>query len=450
MNVGASPMIPAARAALWTVAMLVALAGCAEKEEILPGTRFAISVPVGEMTGDPVPALTNRSERFAPGPARAAADWSHRGGSAAGETGHVALGPSPLAVWTVGIGAGDSRRERITAAPVVAGGRIFTMDADGIVQATDTAGAVLWRRGATPSGAAEAGATGGGLAATADRLVATTSFGLLLAFDATSGAELWRQQFEAPLAGAPLILGDRIYAQGRDGTTWAIDGATGRRIWVEAGVAARAGVAGSAAPKALGDGAVLFAVSDGGLRAVRRADGTTIWQSSVPGRRPGYPASLVRDLTGDPAIAGGRIHAGTSAGRIAAIDAASGTILWVAAEGAMAPVWVAGGSVFAVGDRASLTRIDAASGEIIWSVPLPGFERDDPAKRQGIYAHFGPILAGGRLVVASGDGAIRFFDPVDGRETGRIDLPGGAAAPPAIAGGTLYVVSRSGTLHAFR
>jgi len=429
---------------------LGALAGCAEKEEILPGARFAISVPVAEMTGVPTALRANRAAAFAPGPAREAADWTHRGGSATGATGHLALGPAPALLWSAGIGAGDSRRERIATAPVIAGGRIFTMDADGIVQATATSGAALWRRAATASGAAEAGATGGGLAATADRVVATTAFGLLFAFDAATGAEIWRQQFEAPLAGAPLILGDRIHVQGRDGTAWAVDGTTGRRIWVEAGIAASAGVAGSAAPRALGDDAVLFAMADGGLRAVRRADGTTIWQSSVPGRRPGYPASLVRDLTGDPAIAGGRIHAGTSAGRIAAIDAASGTILWVADEGAMAPVWVAGGSVFAVGDRASLTRIDAENGEIIWSVPLPGFERDDPAKRQGIYAHFGPILAGGRLVVASGDGAIRFFDPVDGRETGRIDLPGGAAAPPAIAGGTLYVVSRSGTLHAYR
>ncbi|MFZ9133593.1 MAG: PQQ-binding-like beta-propeller repeat protein [Gemmobacter sp.] len=29
-------------------------------------------------------------------------------------------------------------------------------------------------------------------------------------------------------------------------------------------------------------------------------------------------------------------------------------------------------------------------------------------------------------------------------------MPGGAAAPPAIAGGTLYVVTRSGTLVAYR
>ena len=441
----------AARLALILPALaLGALAGCAEKEEILPGARFAISVPVAEMTGEPAPLRVNRAAPFAPGPAREMADWTHRGGSAAGTTGHLALGPAPAPLWTAAIGAGDSRRERIATAPVIAAGRIFTMDADGIVQATATSGAVLWRRGATASGAAEPGATGGGLAATAERVVVTTAFGLLFALDAATGAEVWRQQFEAPLAGAPLILGDRIYVQGRDGTAWAVDGTTGRRVWVEAGVAASAGVAGSAAPRALGDDAVLFAMSDGALRAVRRADGATIWQSSVPGRRPGYPASLVRDLTGDPAIAGGRIHAGTSAGRIAALDAATGTVLWVADEGAMAPVWVAGGSVFAVGDRASLSRIDAASGEIIWSVPLPGFERDDPVKRQGLYAHFGPILAGGRLVVASGDGAIRLFDPVDGRETGRIDLPGGAAAPPAIAGGTLYVVTRSGTLVAYR
>jgi outer membrane protein assembly factor BamB len=440
-----------ARLAACAAMALVVLAGCAEQEEILPGARYPVGTPVEEMTGDAVSeTAANRALPFAAGAPVSNADWTHRGGSPEGATRNLALGSTPAAVWSVPIGAGESRRERIAAAPVIASGRIYTLDSEGVVQATGTNGAPLWRAAATPSGGPEGGAVGGGLAANGQTVVVATGFGLLVALDAATGSELWQERFEAPIAGAPLLAGDRVYVQGRDGTGWAVDAASGRRIWVETGIPAETGLAGSAGPRTLGADAVLFALPDGVLRASARVDGTTIWQSSVPGRRPGYPASLVRDLTGDPAIAGGRVYAGTSAGRIAAIDAASGAVIWIAEEGAMAPIWVAGGSVFAVGDRASLTRIDAANGEIIWTVPLPGFERADPGKRKGIHAHFGPVLAGGRLVVASGDGAIRFFDPVDGRETGRIDLPGGAAAPPAIAGGTLYVVSRSGTLHAYR
>ena len=54
------------------------------------------------------------------------------------------------------------------------------------------------------------------------------------------------------------------------------------------------------------------------------------------------------------------------------------------------------------------------------------------ASVEAIYAHYGPVLAGGRLVVASSDGVLRFFSPTDGalvghgRTAGRCGVgPGG-------------------------
>ena len=53
-------------------------------------------------------------------------------------------------------------------------------------------------------------------------------------------------------------------------------------------------------------------------------------------------------------------------------------------------------------------------------------------------------------VVVAGDGQLRLFNPVDGALVGGAEIPGGAASGPALAGGTLYVVSSNGQLHAFR
>ena len=52
--------------------------------------------------------------------------------------------------------------------------------------------------------------------------------------------------------------------------------------------------------------------------------------------------------------------------------------------------------------------------------------------------------------MASGDGFLRGFSPSDGALLAEIPLPGGAAAPPAVAGGVMYVVSREGQLLAFQ
>lgn len=67
-----------------------------------------------------------------------------------------------------------------------------------------------------------------------------------------------------------------------------------------------------------------------------------------------------------------------------------------------------------------------------------------------MFAHYGPVLAGGRLLVASNDGVIRSFNPVDGTLIGTVDIPGGATTNPVIVGGVMYVVSTKGQLHAFR
>ena len=45
---------------------------------------------------------------------------------------------------------------------------------------------------------------------------------------------------------------------------------------------------------------------------------------------------------------------------------------------------------------------------------------------------------------------MRVFDPARGSLIGTLPLPGGAAAQPAVANGTLYVVTAKGELLAYR
>lgn len=81
---------------------------------------------------------------------------------------------------------------------------------------------------------------------------------------------------------------------------------------------------------------------------------------------------------------------------------------------------------------------------------MPYFTTERVRRQSGIHAHYGPVLAGGRLFVASSDGVLRVFDPASGTLTGKAEIPGGAASAPAVAGQTLYVVGRDGQLHAYR
>jgi len=151
-------------------------------------------------------------------------------------------------------------------------------------------------------------------------------------------------------------------------------------------------------------------------------------------------------------VDGTTVYVGNFSGRVVAMNVANGERLWTAAEGAISPVWPAGDSVFLMNDLNALVRLDKATGTPIWRTELPSAVVRGALFRsqRAVVAHYGPVLAGGRLIVTSSDGLIREFDPQSGALIGTTEIPGGAASNPVVAGQTLYVVSKSGQLVAFR
>lgn len=441
-------MTPNLRHCLALVAGL-GLAACGDRDVILPGERLdplAVTSPDGPAIEGVAGVTTTVLSLAAP---VGNAEWTHRAGNAAHQPGHVALGQGTNRIWSATVGEGDTRRHRIVAEPVLGGGLIYTLDSRASVTATSPSGGRVWNTDITPALEARDSASGGGIAYEGGRIYVTTGFGELVALDAASGGVLWRQRVGAPVGGGPAVQNGVVYVSTRNNVGWAVRATDGRVLWQTGATQSGSGVMGVSVPAVQGD-QVIFPFSSGELLAVARDSGLTNWNSQVAGTRPGRSISVIRDMTGDPVISGSRVYAGTSAGRIQAVDLATGMTEWSSRDGANSPVVVAGGSVFAVNDQAELIRLDAATGGVIWRRPMPYYTTDRVRRQDSIHAHYGPILAGGRLFVASSDGVLRVFDPASGTLTGQADIPGGAAAAPVVAGQTLYVVARNGQLHAYR
>lgn len=438
------------------LAAVALLAGC-ERELVLTGERFpvradlAASIPTEEVP-TPVAAAErpeNRSVPISLPAASANTEWTHRGGNARHASPHGQLSAAPQRVWSAAIGSGSSRKNRISATPVVAGGRIFTMDSRAVIVATSTNGSRIWQTDLAAQFDRGGDVSGGGLAIADGRLVVATGYGELVSLDPASGQVQWRQRLQSPVSGAPAIEGDTIYVSTRDAAGYAVDAVTGRVKWTMAGTPNGTSVTGSAAPAIL-DRTVVFPFASGELAAALKLNGTRVWGAPVTGQRLGRGYQGLTGITGDPVVVGGTIFAGTAAGRTAAIDAGRGERIWTATEGALNPPLVVGGSVFVVNDEARLVRLDAETGEPIWYADMPYFLKDKPKRQKAIHAHYGPVLAGGRIAVVSSDGLLRLFDPTNGAMVHTAEIPGGAAAAPALAGGMLFVVSGNGQLHAFR
>ncbi|MCO6382568.1 PQQ-binding-like beta-propeller repeat protein [Oceanicola sp. 502str15] len=433
-----------------TGAILALLSGCGGGEQPLPGKRIGIreAVGVSDPKGGTAPIYRGSAPISLPAPVNHG-EWTHRGGGPQHRIQHPALARSVASVWRANIGQGNSRKARITADPVASGGRIFTMDSRAQVSAVSTGGAVLWSTDITPARDRTQDASGGGLAVSGNTLYVASGYGQLLALDVATGGLRWRQQFDGPVQGTPTVEGGTVYVVSRDSRAFAVDASNGRLKWEMPGTPTPSVMVGGAGPALTGN-SVIFPFGSSEVIAALKLSGVRTWGEIVAGERRGRAYTGYTDVTGDPVVVGNTVYAGTQSGRTVALDVNTGERRWTAQDGAYSPVFPAGDSVFLVSDASQLVRLSAATGETIWSVKLPTFSARKTRRRKAVYAHYGPILAGGLLRVASDDGLLRSFDPASGALVSAVELPGGAASHPIVVAGTLYVVNRKGQLVAFR
>ena len=421
--------------------------GCSNSEPRLQGERELLDGTVfvetdARFLAEDLPDLRLPSPQPVPA-------WTHQGGNAQHIAAHAEL-PSELTLsWSRRIGAGDGKRHQISAAPVAQGGQVYTLDSQSMVTAIDETGTILWQSELGQSSDALKDASGGGLAVGGTQLFVTTGFGTVVALDTASGAELWTQDLASYGGASPTVYDDLLYIAARDGAAWAIDTSNGRIKWQVAGPTVAASHTGGPGP-AVSDKYAVFPFGTGDVLASFRKGGLRSWSSGLSGARLGLASTQVRDLTGQPVIEGSSVYLASSAGRMAAVDLNTGLRIWTAKQGSQGHILVAGGAVFAVSDAGNLIRLSKDDGALIWSTPLPKFTKKSVKSRAKIHAHYGPILAGGRLILASSDGLIRQFNPADGTLITTVDLPSGAASAPIVVNGTLYVLSTKGDLLAFR
>jgi outer membrane protein assembly factor BamB len=437
---------PGARGLGLALSVLLALAACSDRDPPLPGERIPVRPEDAPVAG----AAAARG--LAIPPARVNAEWTHRNGAAAGRLVNPAFRPVPQLIWSVEIGAGDSKRARLLTNPIVANGLVYAMDAAGRLTAVTRDGRVAWTRSLVPERQVPDSGPGGGMAEAGGVLFVTTGFGEVFALSPTNGGTIWKRTLEGPVRAAPVVSGGRVVAVQRDDTAFALDAGSGEILWRVQGTGGT-GLLGGASPAADGK-LVVVPFSSGEVLGVLARNGLTVWGTAVTGGRREFARNDITDISGDPVIDGSVVYASNQSGRTVRLDAETGERDWTIQEGSYGPAWPVENSVFLLSDLGALVRADAATGELLWVTQLPEyfpnpgfFGRGKPFRA---ISYYGPILAGGRLWVAGADGLLRAFSPVDGSEIAQVPLPGGAAAAPAIAGGVMYVVTRDGRLLAFQ
>lgn len=432
------------------LAAMAALSGCGlfgggdEPETPTTGNRVPILVSEDEIEIDAqiasVPVVLPASQ-VNPG-------WLQPGGNASKAMGHLALGANPARAWSVSIGEAGSNRARLAAAPVVANGRVYTIDTDATVRAFDARnGGEVWR---TSFGTEIDGRTalfGGGVSVSGDRVYVTNGVGYAGALDAATGAVVWKVRPGPPLRGAPTIANNQIYVLSQDNQIYALNMNDGSTEWNVAGAVQTSGVFGVAAP-ASAQGSIVAGYSSGELIAYRYENGRVLWQDVLSRTNISTSVSTLSDIDASPVITDGTVYAVGQGGRMVALGLSTGQRIWEIGAGGLSTPWVAGDWMFVVTDTARLVAIARASGRIRWITQLPRYR--DPEDREGPIFWRGPVLAGGNLILTSSRGQVAYVDATNGtiRRTDQLDEA--IDLPPVVADNTLYILESDGRLSAWR
>jgi len=442
------------RTAVLAGAMAASLAGCKgglfgggdDKTTPTVGNRMPILSRI-ESGAEVDPALAGISVVLPP--VRNNTEWAQVGGSAGKSYGHLALAENPTKVWTAQI-AGSSNRERLAAAPVVGGGKLFAEGTDGVIHAFDkTTGARIWSvaPGEEMTNDMRPSVFGGGVSYDAGKLYATNGVGEVKAMNAETGEVLWKVTPAGPLRGSPTIAFGQLFVMTQDNQIIALNIADGSLVWDESGSTTQSGVFGVAAPSA-GQGTVIAGYSSGELSAYRYENGRVLWSDALARTNISTTVGSITDIDADPIIDSGRVYALGQGGRMAAYELVTGQRIWELNLAGISTPAIAGEWIFTLTDDARLLAIARSSGRVRWITQLQRF-RDEEDKKGPIF-WTGPVLAGGQLWVASSEGEMWKVSAGEGSAQFFADLGQPVSLPPIVADGFLYVLDDAGTIHAWR
>lgn len=312
----------------------------------------------------------------------------------------------------------------------VNGNSVAVASSDGIVAAFDAAtGAELWRTNVGSPIAAGVGSDG--------QVAAVVTRGNELIVLA-GGREIWRKKLSAQGFTAPLVAGGRVFVLAADRSVTAFDGHSGRQIWTQQ----RPGES-----LVLRQGGVLLAVGDtlvvglsGRLVGLNPSNGAMRWDAPIASPRGTNDIERLVDLVGPVSRDGEVVCARAFQAALGCVDTARGTLLWTKA--AYGSVGVQGDDkhVFGVESDGKLAAWRRTDGERAWV-----------SERLRYRSLSAPLVVGRSVAVGDDSGLVHLLSREDGSALTRVATDGSAlVAAPVLAAGALVVVTRSGGIFGFK
>ncbi|MCB1775593.1 MAG: outer membrane protein assembly factor BamB, partial [Gammaproteobacteria bacterium] len=226
----------------------------------------------------------------------------------------------PAALWTRDIGVGTDG-QHLNLRPKAIGDALYVADAEGRVAAFNRAdGRLLWERELDLPAAGGPGA-GEGL------VLIGTSEAEVVALAAEDGSERWRAPVSGEALSIPAVFNGVVVVHTTDGKVFGLEATTGAERWRYERQVPVLTLRGIGSPVIV-EGVVYLGLAGGKLVALRADNGNLLWETTVTA--PGGRSELQRlsDIDGDPVVIGGGVFVATYQGEVAAAEQRGGRVAW--------------------------------------------------------------------------------------------------------------------------
>jgi outer membrane protein assembly factor BamB len=335
-------------------------------------------------------------------------------------------------LWKTRIGKGTDDRA-LNLVPAVSGGRVYAADARGRVSALSAGdGRTLWERDTRLP-------LSGGPDLSGDRLALGSSDGDVLLLSSSDGSQRWRTRVGSEILSVPRIVGDLVVVHTVDDTVYGLELSDGSQRWTYSYPAPILTLRGSSSPVPAGEG-VLVGISGGRLMYLEPEQGAPLWDLVISPPSGRSELDRLADIDADPVVVDGIAYVASYNGDLAAVDIASGTVLWRRELSAHAGLAAGEEALYITDSDDNLWAAAPSDGAGLW-------------KQEGLlYRRLtAPALAGSALVVGDIEGYVHWVSRRDGRLLGRERVSKSRiGATPLVAGGVVYVQADDGTVAALR
>jgi len=350
-------------------------------------------------------------------------------------------------IWKSDIGKGGSDRLPLIAKPIVADGKVFTLDIKSNLRAFhDQTGKLIWEKNIRPKNEDES-VIAGGLAFDANTIYVSGGYNETLAINTQNGKILWRAPMDAGSRAAPTVHNSRVFVKTLNNNLIALNQTDGTFLWKYEGVGENTGLLGTASPAA-DDQIVVTAFSSGDVVALRVENGSVVWSDRLINSLQLNSLSTLADIRAHPIIEEDVIYAISYGGKMVAVDKRTGVRKWAKDISSSETPIIADDYIFVFNSENKLIALDKLSGNSLWVTDVPKYAK--PEKRKDPIFWSGPIMINGDLVLTGTNGVISIYNAENGQLRTQLATKKNVTLAPIIANGVIYLLSADGSLLAYR